>query len=165
MHHFDLPDAQLEMADPSEAMTWLDAFCVYQLIEQPALVSGHTFRPSAAAARRTIERWPDHRHHPNDGRHNPFGVWRFLEPGVRGLEATRTIPVIIPPLVTLLLSAERSAKRPLSRPEVEDLVSKAPAMAMEARDIARLERARGYADIEPERAWEQWQIVRGAFGV
>ena len=165
MHHFDLPDAQIEMADPSEAMAWLDAFNVFQLIEEPALVSGHTFRPSGDAVRRTIERWPDHRHHPNDGRHNPFGLWRFLDPGARGLEPSRTIPVIIPPLATLLLSAERAANRPLSRIEVEALVSKAPAMAMEPRDAARLERARGYADIEPERAWEQWQIVRGSLGV
>jgi len=160
MHHFDLPDAQIETAEPAEAMTWLDELCVYQLVEQPALVSGHTFRPNAEAVRRTLERWPDHRHHAIDGRYNPFGLWRFLEPGARGLEASRTIPVITPPLVTLLLSAERAANRPLSRQEVEDLVGKAPAIVMEPRDIAPLERARGYADIEPERAWEQWQIVR-----
>src|SRR5690606_14016984 len=35
--------------------------------------------------RRRLERWPDHRHHPDDGRHNPFGSWRLLpdEAGAR----------------------------------------------------------------------------------
>ncbi len=160
MHHFDLPDAQLRTEDPSDAMTWLDAFCGYQLVEQPTLISGHTFRPSADVSRRTLERWPDHRHHPDDGRHNPFGLWRFLEPGARGIEATRPVPVIVPPLVAMLLSAERSAGHPLTRGEVEELVQKSPAIAMEPRDVAVLERARGYADLEPELAWEQWQIVR-----
>jgi hypothetical protein len=43
---------------------------------------------------------------------------------------------------------------------VEQVVHNAPAIAMEARDALALERSRGYADIEPELAWEQWQIVR-----
>ena len=165
MHHFDLPDAEIDMADSAAAMAWLDAFCVYQIVEQPVLVSGHTFRPDTDAVRRTIERWPDHRHHPDDGRHNPFGVWRFLAPGAHGIAPTKTTPVIMPPLVTLLLHAERAAKRPLSRAEVEELTSNAPAIAMDTADIRRLERSRGYADIEPERAWDQWQLVRENLGV
>jgi hypothetical protein len=48
----------------------------------------------------------------------------------------------------------------LSRPEVEKLVHDSTAIAMQARDALALERSRGYADIEPELAWEQWQIVR-----
>jgi hypothetical protein len=31
---------------------------------------------------------------------------------------------------------------------------------MECRDAIALEQSRGYADIEPELAWGQWQIVR-----
>ena len=160
MHHFDLPDAQLRTEEPSDAMSWLDAFCGYQLVEKPTLLSGHTFHPSADVSRRTLERWPDHRHQQNDGRYNPFGLWRFLEPGAGGIRATRTVPVIVPPLVAVLLAAERSAGHPLTRGEVEEVVGKSPAIAMEQRDVAALERARGYADIEPELAWEQWQIVR-----
>jgi len=160
MHHFDLPDAQIKTEEPAEGTSWLDAFCVYQIVEQPALLSGHTFRPSAEASRRTLERWPDHRHRPNDGRHNPFGVWRFLEPGAHGIEATQTVPVIIPPLVAVLLAAERSAGHALTPAEVEEIVDKSPAIALAPATVAELERSRGYADIEPELAWEQWQIVR-----
>src|SRR5438046_1328587 len=69
MHHFDLPDAEVKLQDREEAGAWLDAFCLYQLIEQPALLSGHTFRPHANSERRAFERWPDQHHHRDDGRH------------------------------------------------------------------------------------------------
>jgi hypothetical protein len=162
MHQFDLPDAQIRMDEPSAAAAWLDAFCAYQLVEKPTLISGHTFQPKVEVPRRTLERWPDHRHRPDDGRHNPFGLWRFLEPGARGIQAARTVAVILPPLVAMLHAAEEKAGQALTRAAVEELVRKSPAIAMEPRDVAVLERSRGYADIEPELAWEQWQIVREA---
>jgi hypothetical protein len=160
MHQFDLPDAEVTMSDAQEASVWLDSFCVYQLAEQPGLASGHTFQPHAGAARRAFDRWPDHRHHPNDGRHNPFGLWRFRQPGAAGPTGGKLVPTITPPLVAVLLATERSKGKPLSEREVEEIVSKSPAIMMEARDVVALERARGYADIEPELAWQQWQIVR-----
>jgi hypothetical protein len=160
MHHFDLPDAQVALQDPREAVGWLDAFCEYQLTDEPGLASGHTFRPRADAQQRVLERWPDHRHHPSDGRCNPFGIWRLLEPGASGLRAGRTVATMIPSLVSLLTAAESSTGRSLTRREVEEIVATGPAIAMEPRDVQALERSRGYADIEPELAWEQWQIVR-----
>jgi hypothetical protein len=160
MHQFDLPDAEVTMTDAHEASAWLDSFCVYQLAEQPGLASGHTFRPHADAPRLAFDRWPDHRHHRDDGRHNPFGLWRFRQPGAAGPTGAKLVPTIIPPLVAVLLSRERSKGSPLTRREVEHIVTKSPAIVMEARDVLALERARGYADIEPELAWEQWQIVR-----
>jgi hypothetical protein len=160
MHVFDLPDAEIAMSDVREAAAWLDSFCVYQLAEQPGLASGHTFHPHADAARRIFDRWPDPRHHPDDGRHNPFGLWRFRPPGADGPVGKKLVPTIIPPLVTLLVASERSQGAPLTQPEVEAIVSKSPAMTMEPHDALALERSRGYADIEPELAWEQWQIVR-----
>lgn len=160
MHHFDLPDAQISMPDPREAIAWLDAFCLYQLAEQPTLTSGHTFQPHGDTPRRGLERWPDHRHHSNDGRHNPYGIWRFLEPGTAGIQATKLVPTLIPSLAAILMAAEKSNGCPLTRHQVEEIVAKSVAIAMEPRDALKLERSRGYADIEPELAWEQWQIVR-----
>jgi hypothetical protein len=162
MHQFDLPDAQIAMPDPRKAIAWLDAFCRYQLVEQPALASGHTFRPDTKAARCVFERWPDHRHDPDDGRHNPFGLWRFLEPGQVGVKAGQLVVTIIPSLIAVLTAAERAEGRPLKRREVEDIVAKSAAMAMNPNEARAIERARGYADIEPELAWEQWRIVRRA---
>lgn len=160
MHHFDLADAELWTDEDREAAHWLGAFCTFQIEEQPALGSGHTFRPDAEHAPRVLERWPDHRHHPDDGRHNPFGRWRILPEGERGLEAIDPVPTIMPSLVALLHASEQRAGRPLTQSEVEALVDGCPAIAMELRHTIALERARGYADIEPRRAWAHWQIVR-----
>lgn len=160
MHHFDLPDAQIAMPDARAASAWLDAFCVYQLAEHPALASGHTFAPTREDERRAMVRWPDHRHDPNDGRHNPFGVWRFAEPGAASIESSALVPTPIPSLSALLKATEDSQSRSLSAAEVEAIVGQCACVAMDPRDVAALERSRGYADIEPELAWEQWQIVR-----
>ena len=160
MHQFDLPDAEIYGVDDSMASHWLDSFCVYQLTEEPAMASGHTFQPDAEHPRRKIERWPDHRHHPDDGRHNPYGLWRFLPEGSAGLDATSLKAVIMPTLMSQLLAAERSRGRPLEQGEVEKLVGRAPAISMKIQDASAMERSRGYADIEPELAWSQWQMVR-----
>ena len=50
--------------------------------------------------------------------------------------------------------------------EVEAVVGRGTVIAMTPAHAQALERSRGYADIEPadiepELAWEQWQIVRG----
>lgn len=160
MQQFDRPDAEIAMEDPRAAIEWLDGFCVFQLAEHPVLATGHTFRPHGHASRRVLERWPDRRHHPDDGRHNPFGLWRFLPEGAPGLQAQDPVPTIVPSLVAMLTAAERTKGAALTRGEVERLVDEAPAIAMAVSDAVALERSRGYADIEPRLAWEQWQVVR-----
>jgi len=160
MRLFELPDAEITMADTGDAIAWLDAFCTYQLEEDPALASGHTFRPAEDAERRILERWPDNHHDPADGRYNPFGFWQLRTPDTARVEATKLVLTFVPTLSSILLAAERSKGVPLVPSEVEQIVSKATVVAMEPRDAAALERSRGYADIEPELAWEQWQIVR-----
>ena len=160
MHQFELPDAQIELGDASEAEDWLEAFCVYQIEGRPALASGHTFRPSSGVAKRSFERWPDHRHQVGDGRYNPFGIWRFLQPGAKAIEPSGLLLVFMPSLAATLFAAEQSEGRPLTRVAVENLVESSHVVAMTPTDALAVERSRGYADIEPERAWEQWQIVR-----
>ena len=160
MHHFDLADAQISMPTARAAIAWLETFCVYQLAEQPALASGHTFAPTAEDDRRELVRWPDHRHEPSDGRHNPFGVWRFGEPGVATVDAPDLLPTPMPSLSAVLTASESSQQRPLTKAEVEATVENCACVAMHPGDVAELERSRGYADIEPQLAWEQWQIVR-----
>ncbi len=160
MHQFDLPDAEIDVVAPEDSAAWLAALNLFQLVEQPVLASGHTFRPDERHARRVLERWPDHRHRDSDGRHNPFGVWRLVGDDADALDAADPIPTIIPPLVAMLLAAEREKGLALTELEVERLVDEAPAIAMTADDVRTLERSRGYADIEPRRAWAQWQLVR-----
>jgi hypothetical protein len=160
MHQFQLPDAEMAGADEGEASAWLNALARYQLFEKPTLRTGHTFRPHAAAAPRTLARVPEHRHRSSDGRHNPYGIWRILPAGRGEPLESEPLIVIVPSLVSVLLAAEANHGRALTRPEVEALVNASPAIAMHAVDAAVVERERGYADIDPGHAWEQWQVFR-----
>jgi hypothetical protein len=71
------------------------------------------------------------------------------------------MPVFIPALVVLLRASETSKGRQLDRDEVESIRDGGACVVMTARDAQVLERSRGYADLDPDLAWEQWQLVRG----
>lgn len=160
MHHFGLPDAHVEGLSPQDAARWLELLGGYQIENGPVIHTGHTFGGDEHGGKRRVVRWPDHRHDPYDGRHNPFGVWRSTPAAESGLEALSPEPVLIPALVAILTAAERRNERPLTRSEVEQLVENSSAIAMEPADARALERSRGYADLEPRLAWDQWQLVR-----
>lgn len=162
MHAFSLPDAQVALEgglDPGGANALLGVLNVYQLAEDPVLVGGHTFSPDAASPRRVLRRWPDASYPPGHPCHNPFGVWRLGPAGGRG-GAPELAFVFMPGLAVLLQAAEEQAGRPLTREQVEAIASKAVGITMPHRDAQRLERERGFADLDPALAWEQWQIVR-----
>lgn len=163
MHAFDLPDAQIRTNDPVEALEWLDIFLNYMLLEQPTLATGHTFSPRADTPHRRIERWPDALHSPEDGRHNPFGLWRLVPDDEDALEPMNPALHVTPSLIALLHAAEKQKQRPLDRQEVQTMVDAAPTIALPPAQVHALELARGYADIEPRRAWDQWQLVRRWF--
>jgi hypothetical protein len=160
MHQLGLPDAEIAMADRGLAASWLETFQLFQLMEKPLLATGHTFRPDAGSQRRILERWPDPRHRAGDGRHNPFGLFRFLPEDAPPRRVLDPVPVIIPPLVAMLMAAERQKGTPLERNEVEAIAAQSPALMMELAHALELEKSRGYADIDPELAYEQWSIVR-----
>jgi hypothetical protein len=159
MHAFGFPDARVE-APPSEADQLLGAFNVYQLAEDPVLVSGDTFRPDLDTPRRRLERWPDDGYPADHPCHNPFGTWRLGAEGGEADPRDDLRPVFIPALVNLLAAAEEQAGRPLRRAEVERLTSESTCMMMTQAGAKSLERSRGYADLEPELAWRQWQVFR-----
>lgn len=158
---FGLPDALMVAgADPQGAARFLSMLAQYQLIEEPILLSGQTFAPDAETPRQTLERWPDHRFPQSAPCHNPFGIWRVGPPALPGRQVPKLVAVAVPAFVVTLVALERKAGRALTRAEVNDAVRKAPVIAMEHRDALALERSRGYSDIDPELAWEQWQVVR-----
>ncbi|RSM53426.1 hypothetical protein DMB66_38780 [Actinoplanes sp. ATCC 53533] len=159
MHAFGLPDAQVE-APPAEADRLLGSLNVYQLAEDPVLVSGDTFMPDLETPRRRLERWPDDGYPPGHACHNPFGTWRLGTEGGQADSRGELRPVFIPPLVALLAAAEEKAGRRLRRKEVERLTSEGTCMMMTHADAKGLERSRGHADLEPELAWRQWQVLR-----
>lgn len=164
MQVFSLPDAQVTLDDSTdarEANALLGILNVYQIAEDPVLVSGHTFSPDAKSPRRVLHRWPDATYPPGNDCHNPFGVWRLGSPGSSGT-APKLAIVFIPSLASILMAAEKKAGQPLSQKDVEELTSKCSCITMEYSDAQALERRRGYADLDPERVWDQWQIVRGS---
>ena len=107
-------------------------------------------RPSSRVARRPFERWAAHRDQEGDGRHNRLGIWRFLQPGAKAIEPIGLLQVFMPSLT----AAEQSQRRPLRRLEVANSVESSRVVAMPPTGALAVERSRGYADTEPERAWD-----------
>lgn len=75
-------------------------------------------------------------------------------------EREDVVPVFVPALVALLLSAEEEKGEPLTEEEVIAIRDEAACVMMPAAEAAALEESRGYPDIAPEDCWEQWQQVR-----
>ncbi|MEM7519018.1 MAG: hypothetical protein AAF368_19105 [Planctomycetota bacterium] len=72
------------------------------------------------------------------------------------------IPVPIPPLVDLLALKEEESGRPLREGEVLAIRDKAVCMMLPLSKAESLADARGYTDIDPEHAWDEWQRRRTA---
>lgn len=70
------------------------------------------------------------------------------------------IPTFVPPLVTLLVNAEREKGIPLDLAEVVAVRDQGVCIMLRQSEAAKLAQARGYDDIDPEHVWDQWQIVR-----
>ena len=159
MHVFALPDAQVKL-EGREGNELLGSFNVFQLAEDPVLRSGETFAPDAATPRRVLQREPDTRYPASHACHNPFGIWELGPEGGVARPQNELELVFMPPLAALLAAAEEQKGGPLTEVEVTNIRDKAVCMKMKPRDARALERSRGYADIEPERAFEHWQLVR-----
>jgi hypothetical protein len=70
------------------------------------------------------------------------------------------VPVPIPPFVTILAALEREKGWPLTESEVWGARDKAVCMTMRASMRDQMAEARGFADIDMENAWAEWQVVR-----
>jgi hypothetical protein len=161
MHLFSRPDAQLAVgANPAASSQWLTVLNCFQLDEDPALSTGHTFSPDAATPRRPLERWPDHRHPASHACHNPFGLWHAGQPDAARRPASKLAIVFMPALAVVLQTSEEKAEMALDRDEVERITHQAACITMTHEDARALERKRGYADLDPELAWEQWCVLR-----
>jgi hypothetical protein len=162
MQVFSLPDAYVASAfahDRESVNALLGQFNIFQLVDDPVLRSGETFSISEDASKHVIHRWPDARYPRGHSCHNPFGVWR-LRLGGSTEKLAKLTPVFVPALVAMLLAAENKAGRALTREQVEAMRDESTCIAMTPRNAQQMERKRGYADLEPALAWEQWQIAR-----
>lgn len=66
----------------------------------------------------------------------------------------------VPSLAATLLSVEQTKGEPLTKREVEALRDSVNVVAVSAEAAEAVEVNRGYKDIEPSRAWEEWQVLR-----
>lgn len=121
MHAFSLPDASVDMDNMTseEAQELLSALNIYQLAEDPLLLSGQTFSPMAGSARRVVQRWPDDGYPPDHWCHNPYGLWRLSAEGAQPRPQLEFHSLFIPALVVLLHAREQKAG-PLTRLQVEE---------------------------------------------
>ncbi|MEO9321941.1 hypothetical protein ABFT23_00520 [Nocardioides sp. C4-1] len=158
MHAFSLPDVRIQ-ADP-DAQRIGEALDVYQLAEDPVLRSGETFQPDADTPRRVLHRWPDLGYPADHPCHNPYGVWRLGPPGSTATVGGDLDMVFVPALRLVLGAAEQQDDVPLDEQRVTEVRDGATCIAMEPRHARDLERSRGYADLDPELAWEQWRALR-----
>lgn len=161
MHAFSLPDVWVPKDEDSASLAELASiFNAYQLAEDPVFRSGQTFTPASDVPRRIVERWPDTRYPVGHACHNPYGVWRLGPPGGTARKLSEQVLVFVPALAAILTALEEKAGRPLTQKQVEAARDQGACIAMDPRDAQKLERSRGYADLDPERAWEQWSLVR-----
>jgi len=67
---------------------------------------------------------------------------------------------IVPSLASIFYWAEATRGAPLVEEEVALITSQAPSMILPERFRDQLDKARSYADIDPEASWDQWQYLR-----
>ncbi|MEZ6139350.1 MAG: hypothetical protein R3B84_02155 [Zavarzinella sp.] len=65
--------------------------------------------------------------------------------------------VFSPSLAALLSIAEREKRKPLTKTEVNRIKDSAPAIAVTSEQAAALVEDRGYEDVDPQRAFDNWQ--------
>lgn len=161
MHAFSLPDVMVKLDGDQAALAELaTALDVYQIAEDPMMRSGQTFAPDRDTPRRVVERWPDTGYPAGHACHNPYGVWRLGPPGGTARSVSELVMTFIPSLAAILTALEQKRGKPLTKKEVEHARDEGACIAMEPRDAQRMERERGYADLDPELAWEQWKTLR-----
>ena len=66
----------------------------------------------------------------------------------------------VPSLVATLLSREQAKGSPLTRIEMESIRDQTECIVMTPEQRAAVDESRGYIDIDPEAAWDAWQVAR-----
>lgn len=72
----------------------------------------------------------------------------------------RLVLVPVPSLASVLLDHEQRKGAPLTQKEVLDITDKAECIAVPRDVAAQVAKGRGYDDVRPEHAWEDWQAIR-----
>jgi hypothetical protein len=65
-----------------------------------------------------------------------------------------------PSLVAILLNRENAKGSPLIEEEVLEIRDACPSIALPVDVALKMDESRGYKDIDPDRCWEEWLVVR-----
>jgi hypothetical protein len=76
-----------------------------------------------------------------------------------------TVRVYVPALAQLLADAERTKGSPLSGSEISSIRAKAIYIILPQSGALELAHGRGFHDINPERAIEEWPLLRHKFSL
>lgn len=74
------------------------------------------------------------------------------------------VPVFMPALSAVLLSAEDQKGEPLTYDEVIRIRDASPCIMMRVDHVQKMAESRGYNDIGPENCWYDWQHLRRELG-
>jgi hypothetical protein len=72
----------------------------------------------------------------------------------------QSIPVFVPPLITMLFKHEKQKGTPLTEQEVLDITDNSICIMMQIDRARQMAKSRGYDDIDPSNVWQEWQIIR-----
>ncbi len=72
------------------------------------------------------------------------------------------IPVFIPPLISLLTDAEKQKGADLTEGEVLQIRDSGITIALTKQVADEIENQRGYPDLDPEQAWQQWRDFKAS---
>ena len=70
------------------------------------------------------------------------------------------VPVFTPPLIKLLQQKEKAKGAPLTREEVLEIRDNATMILVRADEAKKRAHSRGFADLDADKAWEQWKNMR-----
>jgi hypothetical protein len=70
------------------------------------------------------------------------------------------VPVFSPTLIDLLTIMEKQKGSPLTEEEVLELRDKGTCIMVRESMVPKMAEKRGYSDIDPKNAWEEWQARR-----
>lgn len=77
--------------------------------------------------------------------------------------AEKLIRTYTPSLIETLLDREKKKGAPLTEAEVLALRDSAPSENLTQEEAEKAEKERGYADVDAETCWQEWQHVRLQF--
>ncbi|MGF1733692.1 hypothetical protein [Photobacterium kasasachensis] len=78
------------------------------------------------------------------------------------IEEEELVVVPVPALVAVLLNKEKEKGSLLTEDEVLKVLDNADSIVMPRHALEKVEQSRGYIDIDPEHAWEEWKSIRSS---